>query len=133
MLEVFVYGTLKPHEANYKAFCGEKVIEAVRAYTYGVLYDLPSFRYPAMTRGTEKVQGFLLTFAQEEALADLDRLEGYQQGRSPAENEYDRQKVPVYSLDGSFLTEAWTYFMSANRVKEKGGVLVPSNWWQGSS
>lgn len=133
MLKVFVYGTLKPKEANYEAFCGGKVVEATRAYTNGILYDLPNHGYPAMTKGTAKVEGFLLTFVDEEVLIGLDRLEGYDERRSPHENEYERRRVPIYDLDGNFLAEAWTYFMSLDKIKGKKGIRVSSGYWIGKT
>jgi len=36
-MEVFVYGTLKPKESNYSAYCAGKVINSKTAYTKGHL------------------------------------------------------------------------------------------------
>ena len=106
------------------------MIEATKAYTQGILYDLPSVGYPAMAEGLAKVKGFLLTFADEEVLEGLDLLEDYDPRRSPSLNEYNRQKVPIYDLQGNLITEAWTYFMSEAKIAKKGGVIVPSGNWR---
>jgi gamma-glutamylcyclotransferase (GGCT)/AIG2-like uncharacterized protein YtfP len=127
-LKIFVYGTLKPGEYNYQYYCAGKVVEAIKAYTWGQLYHL-TLGYPALTTGNDKVTGFLLTFADKEILKSLDELEDYCPQRSPQENEYQRQKIPVYDLAGQSLGKAWGYVMALEKVQQFGGVLVPSGWW----
>ena len=128
-MKVFVYGTLKPGEINYLAYCGDRVTAAVEAYTWGQLYHLNRRGYPAMTFGTNKVRGFLLTFADVSALNFLDQLEDFQPQRLPVANEYQRQKIPVFDLEDRWLGEAWGYLMHLERVQELGGVLITSGWW----
>ncbi|MDJ0558299.1 MAG: gamma-glutamylcyclotransferase, partial [Microcystis sp. M53599_WE4] len=48
MMEVFVYGTLKPKESNYSAYCAGKVINSKTAYTKGHLYHLTALGYPGL-------------------------------------------------------------------------------------
>ena len=129
MLQVFVYGTLKPGECNYQIYCGNRTIDQCQAYTWGELYDLP-LGYPAMTVGKSKVMGFLLTFANENILSALDKLEDYHPDRSPQENEYHRQLIPVYNPSGRFLGQAWGYLMTIGRVKQLQGVPMPSGCWE---
>jgi gamma-glutamylcyclotransferase (GGCT)/AIG2-like uncharacterized protein YtfP len=129
-MKVFVYGTLKPGESNYPAYCGDRVISAIEAYTWGQLYHLSRRGYPAMTAGNCKVRGFLLTFVDEFALAALDELEDFNVLRSPDENEYNRQTIPVFDFKDRWLAEAWGYVMSGERVQELGGILIPSGWWE---
>lgn len=128
MTKVFVYGTLKPGESNYFPYCAGKVLEEIEAYTLGELYHL-CLGYPGMTLGDSQIRGFVLTFAEEGILASLDALESYDPRRSPQENEYNRQKIPVYSSDNKPLGRVWGYVMSVEKVKQLGGVLVPSGWW----
>ena len=40
-LAVFVYGTLKPGEANYQRFCAGNIITSQIALTPGKLYQIP--------------------------------------------------------------------------------------------
>lgn len=82
-----------------------------------------------MTEGDNKAIGFLLTFADEGVLERLDELEDYHPQRSPQDNEYERQKLPIYDLSGEPLGEAWGYLMALEKVRQLGGVLVPSGWW----
>ncbi|WP_319419589.1 gamma-glutamylcyclotransferase family protein [Pleurocapsa sp. FMAR1] len=131
-LNVFVYGTLKPGEANFAYYCLKKLQKQIPAYTWGNLYALP-VAYPAMTTGENKVRGILLTFSDPSVLNSLDRLEGYQPGRDSSLNEYYRQLVDVYSLDNRFLGKAWAYFMTVDRVKHHRGTIIISGWWTGDA
>jgi gamma-glutamylcyclotransferase (GGCT)/AIG2-like uncharacterized protein YtfP len=129
-IKVFVYGTLKPGEANYHLYCAGKVVEEKRAITYGQLFDLP-LGYPAMTPGESLVQGFLLTFADLGILSALDELEDYDSSRTPEKNEYYRQQIETYDLSEQALGLAWVYLMTTDQVQRLKGVLIPSGWWSG--
>ncbi|OKH39136.1 hypothetical protein NIES2119_08405 [[Phormidium ambiguum] IAM M-71] len=128
LVEVFVYGTLKPGEANYQYYCGGKVVAATRATVKGLLFGLP-VGYPAMILGEGVVQGYLLTFNKPNILRNLDILEGYNAHCPPAQNLYDRKQLEVYSQQAEPLGLAWTYFMTLDQVEQMGGVLIPSGWW----
>jgi gamma-glutamylcyclotransferase (GGCT)/AIG2-like uncharacterized protein YtfP len=130
-IEVFVYGTLKPGEANYQHYCEGKVVRAIEAYTWGQLFHLPLLGYPGMTVGDSKVNGFVLTFRDSSILASLDELESYDERRSSEENEYQRQKISVYTVIGEPLGRVWGYVMSFEKVRQLEGILVPSGLWQG--
>ncbi|NJL82974.1 MAG: gamma-glutamylcyclotransferase [Chloroflexaceae bacterium] len=127
-MKVFVYGTLKPGERNYPYYCGSQVIDRLEAYTPGYLYAL-SLGYPALTPGAGKVRGFLLTFVSTAALNRLDQLEDYHPQRDRHQNEYQRQLLTVYATSGRPLGEAWGYLMLPEKVRELGGVFLPSGWW----
>ncbi|MCA1992203.1 MAG: gamma-glutamylcyclotransferase [Coleofasciculus sp. S288] len=129
-LNVFVYGTLKPGEVNYKRYCEGKVIEEQRAIAYGQLFDLP-LGYPAMTSGERPVQGCLLTFADPSILSSLDELEDYDPQRAIAENEYYREQIEIYNLAGQTLGIAWVYLMAFEQVQRWEGILIPSGLWSG--
>ena len=130
LLGVFVYGTLKPGYANYAAYCQDKVISSIPAYTFGNLYALP-MGYPAMTAGNNQVHGFLLLFPEVQILASLDRLEGYQSDRLLIDNEYYRVCVPVYDADHQAIAQAWAYYMTTTRVQHYRGIALNSGCWQG--
>lgn len=132
-MKVFVYGTLKPGECNYSVYCAGRVIEETPAYTWGELYHLPPLGYPGMTEGRIQVSGFLLTFADNSMLEALDLLETYDSMRSPEDNEYQRRLVTVYGISGENLGEAWTYFMTKAKVKELGGIFLPTGCWYSSN
>ena len=130
-MKVFVYGTLKPREQNYHAYCEGKAIAVQPAYTYGKLYHL-TLGYPAMTVGTEKVQGYLLTFADESNLVELDELETFDSQRLPENNEYQREMIPIYDLEDRSLGKAWGYLMNLKKIEAFGGIFLPSGWWKGA-
>ena len=125
---VFVYGTLKPGERNYLYYCAGKTIRETKAYVRGELSHLP-LGYPAMTEGDKKIEGYLLTFANNSILTSLDELEDYHPDRSPDLNEYYRQQVPVYNLANDFLEKAWIYLMNLEKIKQLQGTILDSGCW----
>lgn len=127
-MQVFVYGTLKPGERNYPYYCEGKTVQEREAYTYGKLFHL-SLGYPGLLEGNEKVRGFLLTFASESDLENLDKLEDYHPQRSPDENEYQRKRIPIFSLDDEFLGDVWGYVMTLEKIQQYQGIPVLSGCW----
>ena len=130
-IDVFVYGTLKPGEANFAAYCEGKVNWQISGYTWGDLYALP-VGYPAMTTGKNKVWGVLLSFTDPQTLESLDRLEGYQSQRAAHLNEYYRALVPVYDVCNSQIGEAWAYYMSLSKIRQDRGLKLNSGSWTGA-
>lgn len=130
LLQVFVYGTLKPGESNYQRYCSRKVLEAKRAIALGQLFALP-FGYPAMTLGESPVQGFLLSFPDSSVLRHLDWLEDYDPHRPAEQNEYNRLPIEIFNPDLVSLGRAWIYLMTPKQVHSYGGVLLPDGWWSG--
>ena len=130
LVNVFVYGTLKPGESNYQSYCAIDVIKAKRAITFGQLFALP-LGYPAMTLGSCVIHGFLLSFSNHVILERLDWLEDYNPNRSFGQNEYYRQQIETYNLALDSLGLAWVYLMTLEQVKYHGGLLIPSGWWKG--
>lgn len=128
-LKVFVYGTLKPGESNYQRYCAGKVTMATPAIARGQLFAL-SLGYPAMTTGTQTVQGFLLHFEDPTILPQLDALEDFVPGRSPEQNEYQRQVITVFNSRGQPLDSAWAYLMYPQRIQQLGGILISTGIWQ---
>lgn len=127
-MKVFVYGTLKPQEINYRLYCAGKTIQEQKCWTYGEIYSL-SLGYPGMIKSKNRVQGYLLTFADSSPLKKLDQLEGYQENREPHLNEYQREKVMVYDYHNSPIDEAWTYFMTKQKIDYYQGILISSGEW----
>ena len=126
--QVFVYGTLKPGESNYKIYCQGKTIAEIAAYTRGQLYHLAP-GYPGMTEGNDIVRGYLLSFSDTQILDSLDTLENYSEHRAAQLNDYYRQQVPVYSLSNESLGTAWCYLMSLERVVSYQGKLLTTQSW----
>lgn len=84
-----------------------------------------------MTSGETWVRGYLLQFADESALMDLDHLEDYQPQRPEAQNEYQRREVEVFEKEGRSLGFAWAYFMTLQKVQQYNGKWIASGEWHG--
>lgn len=128
LVRVFVYGTLKPGEANYKKYCAGKVVDVKRAFVQGKLFALP-MGYPAMTLGDSQVHGYLLTFTNSKILKELDVLEDYHSDRQTPENLYNRQIIEVYEPRSLSLGWAWVYLMTLEQVEQLASFLQPDGWW----
>lgn len=131
-LRVFVYGTLKPGECNYDRYCAASVVVVQEAFAYGRLFDLP-FGYPAMTPGDAPVYGFVLSFAEPDALAQLDELEDYDPHRPADQNEYIRVEIATFDLDRQPIGPAWVYLMSLEQAKRCNGIPLPKGYWASDS
>lgn len=129
-VRVFVYGTLKPGEINYRRYCAGKVVDAQRAIAPGKLFAL-RMGYPAMILGEGQVQGYLLSFTNSEILEELDDLEDYQPSRQISENLYNREYIEIFDLQGLSLSWAWAYLMLPERVLQFGGLPQIDGWWTG--
>ncbi|WP_434684364.1 gamma-glutamylcyclotransferase family protein [Pseudanabaena minima] len=125
---VFVYGTLKPNEANFETYCAGKFHSQQQAIAYGDLFVLP-MGYPAMTVGNAQVHGYLLSFPDASILESLDELEDYQSDRASHENLYDRRLIEVFDLQGESLGMAWAYFMELAQVTKFAGIAQPDGLW----
>lgn len=138
LIRVFVYGTLKPGEANYRV-CEPYVVGAHPAIAPGGLYQLP-FDYPAMTlEDPGEVQGCLLTFTDPAILDILDEFEQHDPetflrlmpDRDIAHHQYQRQRIPLLSLERSPTESAWAYIMTRHQVTQLNGVTIPTGQWSG--
>lgn len=132
LIHVFVYGTLKPGEANFLPYCQGKVQAMCAALVQGELFDFPQFGYPAMTIGKSWVQGYVLSFDDEAILAELDELEDYDPQQPHEKNIYRREWVEVFDGDRHPCGYAWCYRMMPQLVQEFGGLPVPSGNWRGN-
>ncbi len=129
LTHVFVYGTLKPGECNYKNYCAERVVKVRQAIARGQLFALP-LGYPAMTVGEGIIQGVILSFPDDSILSDLDQLEDYQPDRLAQQNEYQRQQIQTYQPENQHPLEvAWAYVMEITKVQALGGVQLPQGYW----
>jgi gamma-glutamylcyclotransferase (GGCT)/AIG2-like uncharacterized protein YtfP len=124
---VFVYGTLKPGHSNY--FIAEPfVVSAQEARVYGKLVDL-SAGYPAVIDGNDVIHGYLLNFIDDNALKDLDELEGYVPTREPSQNLYYRESADIFDTALNPIGTAWIYKMQPQSLDVRNGVYVESGIW----
>ncbi len=129
LIRVFVYGTLKPGEINYKPYCEGRVEQWQQAIAFGQLYHLSQRGYPGMTIGNTPVHGVVISFTDPNIFEQMDWLETYQPDRPPAENEYQREKITVFDLNGQSLGQVWVYLMLPERIEALGGTLIAHGWW----
>jgi gamma-glutamylcyclotransferase (GGCT)/AIG2-like uncharacterized protein YtfP len=103
---VFVYGTLRQHEANHQLLIEARCISR-QCWTNGILYDT-GYKYPAMVPSpSQRVYGELYEVTDEQ-LKRLDVLEGFQ--GVGKDNHYDRITQVVHT---DFTTsEAYVYVYS---------------------
>ncbi|GGS91195.1 MULTISPECIES: gamma-glutamylcyclotransferase family protein [Streptomyces] len=131
-LPFFVYGTLRPGEANHAAFLrGRTAAEEPARLPGAELYDGPGYPYAVRHPGAHVV-GELITAAPGAygaLLAELDRLEEYH-GPGLPRNLYDRVRCDALRPDGS-RTAAWVYLAApplARRLRESGTRIPGGDW-----
>ncbi len=82
-----------------------------------------------MSQGEGWVQGFLLQFRDQQLLAFLDDYEDYSPQRSPQDNIYERQMIPVFDPQQIPLASAWAYLMTPAKIQALGGQWLPTGHW----
>lgn len=131
MLQIFVYGTLKPGFHNYRRYCAGYTVQEQPALVRGALYGLPA-GYPGLTIGAHWIRGYRLSFPlnlTEQILTQLDELEGYSANRPTHLNQYERRWTDVFTPDYQRLSQAWCYYMENSTVQRLGGTLIPGGEW----
>ena len=134
---LFIYGTLREGGTRHPWLQRTHPLGSTRAWAPGRLFHLPEAGYPAMIPGPEPdapppglgwVLGEFVGYEDEEeledALADLDQLEGV------AEELFLRITLPVV-LEGGQHYEAWTYVFPEDRLPtlERRAVELPEGDW----
>ncbi|MFF3915578.1 gamma-glutamylcyclotransferase family protein [Streptomyces sp. NPDC001852] len=130
-LPFFVYGTLRPGEANHDLFLrGRTASEEPARLPGAVLYDGPGYPYAVDEPGGE-VRGELVTCqpeAYEELVAVLDRLEEYTPG--DLRNLYERVARDVVRTDGT-TSRGWVYLAAPRvvaRLRDQGRPIEGGDW-----
>ncbi|MFD7133962.1 gamma-glutamylcyclotransferase family protein [Streptomyces sp. NPDC059894] len=133
-LPFFVYGTLRPGEANHGLLLrGRTLPEEPARLRDAVLYDGPGYPY-AVEESGGLVTGDLVTAlpeAYERLLADLDRLEEYRPG--DPRNLYERVVREVLRDGVGRPVRAWVYLAApgvAARLRAHGEP-IPGGEWRG--
>ncbi|MFI9081391.1 gamma-glutamylcyclotransferase family protein [Streptomyces sioyaensis] len=135
-LPFFVYGTLRPGEANYaRTLRGRTAAEEPAHIRGALLYDGPGFPYATAGPADAVVHGALVLpreGAYDEVCAALDRLEGYVPG-DPA-NLYEREHTEAVRADGRTV-RAWVYLAAAPLAARLRATATPlaGGDWQGGT
>lgn len=117
---VFVYGTLREHEANAHYMKTAKLLSK-QAFIYGRLWDTGR-GYPAVTLDREKKVYGELYQVDDDTMKRLDELEDYNGEEGP--NEYDRLEQTVYTDAGTFTAYVYVY----PGVPEYGKLIECGDW-----
>ena len=133
---VFVYGTLRPGQGNYRRLLEGRTANERPATAKGLALFHSGIPY-AVTHPGARVVGTLITITPvlySEVLADLDRLEGYDSQR-PETSHYIRTTTSVIAtnaLPGGGTWEAfhtaWIY-LAGTAVDPDTMTRVPGDDW----
>ncbi|MFF7751261.1 gamma-glutamylcyclotransferase family protein [Streptomyces sp. NPDC007971] len=131
-LPFFVYGTLRPGEANHDLFLRGRIrTEEPGRLPGAVLYDGPGYPYAVEEPGTGGISGELVTAlprTYDPLLTELDRLEEYVPG--DPRNLYERVARDVVRTDGTAV-RAWVYLAApgvAARLRARGRLIRSGDW-----
>ncbi|MEV0374735.1 gamma-glutamylcyclotransferase family protein [Streptomyces sp. NPDC050636] len=131
-LPFFVYGTLRPGEANYGwTLRGRTAAEEPARIGGALLYDGPGYPYAIAGPADAVVHGDLVRPRDadyDEVRAVLDRLEGYAPG-APG-NVYERVVTEAVCPDGRTV-RAWVYLAAdplAARLRGTGTPIEGGDW-----
>jgi gamma-glutamylcyclotransferase (GGCT)/AIG2-like uncharacterized protein YtfP len=129
---IFVYGTLRPGEANHDLFLRGRTRSVEPGRLHGaVLYDGPGYPYAVEEPGGT-VHGELVTPSPEaygELLVALDRLEGYTPG--DPRNLYERVGREVTRAGDGRAVRTWVYVAApavAARLRDRGKIIESGDW-----
>ncbi|MCZ4096302.1 gamma-glutamylcyclotransferase [Streptomyces sp. SID13666] len=133
-LPFFVYGTLRPGQANHPLVEGRTAPPRPAVLPGALLYAGPGYPYavaaPAAEPVTDTVHGELLDVLPDQydtVLADLDRLEDHVPGARG--NLYERLALRVI-CDG-LRCDAWVYLAGEGpaRTLRASGRIIPGGDW----
>lgn len=135
-MPLFVYGTLKPGEANYASYLVGRTLHEQPAWVVGAaLYTAGPFPYLVIGNGlaqpTEYAHGVLLTIRPEvytATLQALDDLEDYRPGA--AGNLYERVTHTVQTAGAQ--VAAWVYVAGSQplaRIRTGQFRKIPAGNW----
>jgi gamma-glutamylcyclotransferase (GGCT)/AIG2-like uncharacterized protein YtfP len=111
---VFVYGTLRPGQGNYRRLLAGRIVREVPATAKGLALYGSGFPYAVLQRSA-RVVGDLITITPglyQEVLADLDQLEGYHPS-CPDDSHYIRTTRSVTVVNRTPNGGTWEAFHTA--------------------
>ncbi|WP_043264243.1 gamma-glutamylcyclotransferase family protein [Streptomyces sp. CT34] len=134
-LPFFVYGTLRPGEANHARFLRGRTASEEPARIRGVLlYEGPGYPYAVAGPADAVVHGALVlprAADYEDVRTALDRLEGYTPGaEGSGHNLYERVATEAVRADGGTV-RAWVYLVAgppAARLRATGTPVAGGDW-----
>ncbi len=133
----FVYGTLRPGQANHARLLAGRTLAEIPATLGGHALYGPGLPYVTVGEEASSVLGDLIFVAPEcyaEVLASLDRLEGYRPGVWSSHYERKARVVRYVGTDGVATTAtAWVYLAGpATRERLHPSERIASGDWLSS-
>ncbi|WP_328747352.1 gamma-glutamylcyclotransferase [Streptomyces sp. NBC_00285] len=132
-LPFFVYGTLRPGEANHDLLLRGRIRSEQPGRLDGaLLYDGPGYPYAVEEPGGGPVLGDLVTARADEydeLLTALDELEEYAPG--DPRNLYERVTREVTRTADGTAVRAWVYVAAptvAVRLRARGTLIESGDW-----
>lgn len=125
---VFVYGSLRPRQANFRLALRSGLTEVRPARAHGLLlYHLEPEGYPAAVPGGGSVVGEVLSLRG--GLDLLDRLEGLDEAQAPYRRE--RWTVELGGGSGAVADRASAWIYLYNHLERRGPTArpIPSGDW----
>jgi gamma-glutamylcyclotransferase (GGCT)/AIG2-like uncharacterized protein YtfP len=126
--KVFVYGTLRPGQSNYRWLLAGHTDQEQPATAPGIALFGASIPYAIPSPGARAV-GSLITITPacyDDVLTDLDRLEGYRPHR-PDRSHYVRVTRTVIAADATPHT-AWIYLAGPNAIHPRMRRIPGDDW-----
>lgn len=122
-LPLFVYGTLRPGELNYRHLLAGCTVRETPARITGRLYQVRDEDYPYVIEGTGVVLGEIIEIRPDlynATLRTIDDLEDYWP-EDEAASLYLRRPIEAFFENGQSLT-AWVYLWNSS---ERSGIFLP--------
>jgi gamma-glutamylcyclotransferase (GGCT)/AIG2-like uncharacterized protein YtfP len=131
-LPFFVYGTLRPGQANYRLLLKGYTVAEIPAKIEGMaLYSLRTFPIIVDAGPDSVVQGDLMVVHPvhyEQAVRALDHLEGYDPALDPESSLYRRVRRQVL-LDTGGSALAWVYLGNRALLSDYMHAPIPDGDW----
>ncbi|MBM7552555.1 gamma-glutamylcyclotransferase family protein [Thalassobacillus pellis] len=118
---LFVYGTIRKHEANHFYMENSKLISE-QAWTKGRIYEGPSY-YPVLLDEDDTVYGELYE-VNSEILKEVDMLEGFTENGH--DNLYERSIRNIYTDHGTY--EGYVYYLSPENKEMAVHSIEQGDW-----
>lgn len=116
--KLFAYGLLKSGQDFFNEHLKDKAVLIKKGYVLGELYMLPE-GYPAISEGSERIEGEFMIFKDSGILRLTDEFEEYDDF-FPDKSLYIRKDTMVYFEDKT-RDHAWIYVMRKDRIAAMKG------------
>ena len=134
-INLFVYGSLREGFFNYEKYLDGKVARKYDARIANMkLYHMPYKGYPAITLGTDIVNGEIMVLREEcyeETMKAMDQMEGFIFEGNP-DNEYHKVIMEAENLHTNQMELCYVYFYNQDRDRlfDGNAIYLPDGDWK---